>query len=407
MTYTLSGCNGTAQTTVVIIPTPTITPGTIGDVCKGSTSISIPYSGATSGATYSLDFNNPPFTDVSNSSLSGSPINYTIPGSLDAGTYSGTITVTKDGCSSTPQQISFIVGDLSVTGQSTNGSCVGGQPTNNGSITITISAGTPSYTAAWTKNGSAYQTQSNLTYPLGQTDVQTGLADLSAGTYTVVVTDSKSGNACQKTLGYVISVPNAPPSPTYQTVDPSLCSSTPDGQIIILTPGAGYSYMLKTGATPGSYEPWLDLDEIGANRGYTGLAGNSYTLYVQDGNNCITSTPISCVAPAEEKASKGAVAQNNATYLGSAELKLGVTVKPMPNPFSNQVRFMIDASEGGMGTLELYNLQGQKVKTIFSGYIHAGSNYFDLKMSGQNTGQYMYMLRMGSEKVSGKLLRTN
>jgi hypothetical protein len=96
------------------------------------------------------------------------------------------------------------------------------------------------------------------------------------------------------------------------------------------------------------------------------------------------------------------------TSLGSGELEAALSVRAMPNPFSDQVRFMIKSAYSGVGSLDIYNLQGQKVKTVYSGYIRAGSSYFDLKIADNvNTSQLIYVLSINGEKVTGKLLRTN
>jgi hypothetical protein len=43
------------------------------------------------------------------------------------------------------------------------------------------------------------------------------------------------------------------------------------------------------------------------------------------------------------------------------------TVKAYPNPFSDRVKFMVTSTVAGNGNLEIYNMMGQKVKTVYQG----------------------------------------
>lgn len=98
--------------------------------------------------------------------------------------------------------------------------------------------------------------------------------------------------------------------------------------------------------------------------------------------------------------------QTTSKYLGAAKLsESSVVVKTIPNPFSTKVRFVITAPEAGNGVLELYNIQGQKVKTVYQGHINAGSNYFDLTLPERRRAELIYVLKMTDATISGKLMQ--
>jgi aminopeptidase-like protein len=82
-----------------------------------------------------------------------------------------------------------------------------------------------------------------------------------------------------------------------------------------------------------------------------------------------------------------------------------VTIKAVPNPFGNKVRFMITMEEAGNGVLEIYNIQGQKIKTVFQGYVPAGTNFYDLTVPSHRRAELIYIFRKGTEQFSGKLLQ--
>jgi hypothetical protein len=81
------------------------------------------------------------------------------------------------------------------------------------------------------------------------------------------------------------------------------------------------------------------------------------------------------------------------------------TVKAYPNPFSDRVKFMVTSAEAGNGNLEIYNMMGQKIKTVYQGYIAAGTQTFELSLSKQQVANLVYVLRVGDKKVTGKYYR--
>ena len=81
------------------------------------------------------------------------------------------------------------------------------------------------------------------------------------------------------------------------------------------------------------------------------------------------------------------------------------TVKAYPNPFNDQVKFVVNSAQAGSGTLDLYNMMGQKVKTVYHGFVPAGVNNFDLNLPGQNNSTLIYRFSMGTKQITGKLLQ--
>jgi PKD domain/Ig-like domain CHU_C associated len=81
-----------------------------------------------------------------------------------------------------------------------------------------------------------------------------------------------------------------------------------------------------------------------------------------------------------------------------------ITVSAYPNPFADNINFQIETKQSGQGTLEVYNMTGQKIKTVFSGYMNAGRQRFSMNVPAGQTSALFYVFRMGSQRVSGKLL---
>ena len=144
-----------------------------------------------------------------------------------------------------------------------------------------------------------------------------------------------------------------------------------------------------------------------SNPEFAFTAGGGYHLYVRrkSDNSCVDD--VECVAAAG-KNSSNTESEATARSLGSATLEEStVTVKATPNPFSNQVRFTITNPEAGSGSLDIYNMAGQKIKTVYEGHIPAGASYFDLNLATRQVANLVYVLRIGDKKMTGKILQLN
>jgi hypothetical protein len=83
----------------------------------------------------------------------------------------------------------------------------------------------------------------------------------------------------------------------------------------------------------------------------------------------------------------------------------GLKVTAYPNPFSSVVKFTIQSNVSGDAQLEVYNQLGQKVSTIYRGYLQANRNQVVEYKAPRLGNQLIYILRVGGHSVSGKLLR--
>jgi hypothetical protein len=324
------------------------------------------------GFTYSWS----PTTDLSNATASNPTAN---PSSTT--TYTVTKTNTSTGCSDTDE--------VTVT-------------VNN---TAVVANAGDDFTKTCTSNTSGKQigvaSEAGFTYSWSPA---TGLSDASASnptanpssttTYTVTKTNTSSG--CSNTDNVTVTVNAvAPATPTVCVVQPSLCGPA-TGSITILSPlGADYEYSIDNGTS------WQ------ASAVFNNLAAGSVTgIKVKKLSSGCISGAVNCDASA---CSQGArIATTVSTQSDVTNLTKGqTTVKAFPNPFSDNVKFVVTASEGGNGNLEVFNLLGQKVKTVFRGYIQSGDNTFQVNLPSMKSAQLIYVLSVGDKKVTGKLLQLN
>lgn len=148
-------------------------------------------------------------------------------------------------------------GPLSVDFAKQNVICFG---QSNGSILAVGHGGTPPYQYAWS---------TGLTESDDLVDRGSALRDLSAGTYTVTVTDAAGATAVQ-------AIPITQPDELVANVSVSApaCSGATTGTITITATGGTLPYMFK-------------IDDIGVvGSTTTGLEPGDYVIWVQDANFC-------------------------------------------------------------------------------------------------------------------------
>jgi len=135
----------------------------------------------------------------------------------------------------------------------------------NGTASAMVGGGTPPYSYLWSPSGSTVSNPSNL----------------SAGTHTLTVTDSRG---CTATASRTLTQPPAI-VPILQQMTPASCFGGTNGSLSVQVSGGvpGYSY---------SWSP-----NIGNGLNPTGLSAGSYQLTITDQNNCSQSASYSVTQP--------------------------------------------------------------------------------------------------------------
>lgn len=272
---------------------------------------------------------------------------------------------------------------LSLTSSVSNGTCSSSSTPSDGSVNITVSGGAPPYKYQWAASGT-------VTLPSGKTTVEDLTGITASGTYGVTVTDM---NSCSIATAFPVTVSKKPDQPTLCKVEPTLCGAA-TGSLTVSNTCTGCTYS-------------KDGTNFQSDPSFTSLAaGSSPVIYIKNSDGCVSSgancsSAIDCTTPSNSNNTN--TVMNN---LGSDQLDATFTVKVSPNPFSDQIRFTISSLLSGNGRLDIYNIYGQKLKTVFQGNVKQGVNYFDLKMAGgQRSSELVYIFSMGAQKVSGKLIQ--
>jgi len=179
------------------------------------------------------------------------------PSGLTAASY--TVTVSSGNCPTVTTAVT-ISGASNLTASissSTNVACYNG---NDGQASVTASGGIPSYTYAWSPGGGSGTTASSLT----------------AGTYTVQVTDAGS---CTVTTSVNITQPPSGISASASVTATITCYGGNSGEITASSSGGAGSptYQINNGG-------------YGVSNIFSNLTAGTYTINAKDANGCVATT---------------------------------------------------------------------------------------------------------------------
>jgi hypothetical protein len=399
------GCSGSGSGTLTVNPNPNITSPAIGNVCVGATSASLSYTGVSGNPDkYRIDWNTSAesagLTDISLTTLTNSPISLTIPGTLAAATYTGTIYVKNT---------------------STTPSC----ESSGGTVTLTVNA-PPTANAGTDPNAQCYLADGNtfnLTTPTGTngtylwtvqsntTNATVAITGATTITPSVKVTFGTSGGTV--TLRLTVTS-NASPScgTAFDEVDLTVSEQVQGPSVSILpvtctdktfslqvdNPQNGTKYTLTQ---PGNTNDPIEITYNGVDPViFTNLVFGDGGSVVANSGSC-SSAPGSC----EPAASKQAIGKTQLAQPNKLQVVSSTKVTAAPNPFNDNIRFTITPGATGRGSLELYNLLGQKVKTVFEGQVQKGQvQSIQYTVPSTQRTNLIYFFRVGTDRASGKLI---
>jgi gliding motility-associated-like protein len=184
---------------------------------------------------------------------------------LGAGIYTVTVTDQNNCTTAASVTITEPASGMSESTTQVNVLCNGN---TTGSIDLTVTGGTGSYTYSW--NTTPVQTTEDIN-------------NLSAGTYTVTITDQSN---CTITTSVTITEPSQALSASTTQVN-VLCNGNTTGSIDLTEIGGTgpYTYLWNT-------SPVQTTEDI------NGLGAGTYTVTVTDQNNCTTTASVTITEPA-------------------------------------------------------------------------------------------------------------
>jgi gliding motility-associated-like protein len=359
-TLTVTDSNGCTATASANISQPAVLSATINPInvsCNGS---------STGSATANPTGGTPKYTY----SWTNGATSNTATG-LSAGNYTVTVTDTN-GCSTTAAiTITQPPPMGTVMGPNTNVKCHGG---NTGSTEVTVSGGSPNYTYSWT-GGSTNSSASGL----------------SAGTYTVTVTDA---TGCSVTASTTITQPKQLKDSLVSTTQVA-CSGGKTGAISVGSIGGTPTYTYSW--SPG-----------GAGTSSTALSAGVYTITVTDSNGCTAMVTDTLKQPPTPKPSitgndsvcPGGAVTLNATGGGTYSWSTGSTTSSiLVTPTSNQT-YTVTVTLGPCSADTTFKVSMYPVPNPTITGINAICNGSSTVLTGHGGGTYSWSNGMTTSSIT-------
>ena len=244
---TITDNQGCAQNTSVTITQPT-------SIAVSSSSTSVNCNGGNNGtANLTVSGGTSPYSYVWSNSATTQNIS-----NLTAGTYSVIVT-DNNGCAQNASVTITQPTAIAISASSTNVNCNGG---NNGTANLSVSGGASPYTFAWSNSA---------TTPV--------LSNLTAGTYSVIVTDN---NGCAQNASVIITQPFAINITATSTNAGCNGGNTGAANLVVNGGTSPYSYSWSNSAT---------------TQNISGLAAGTYSVIVTDNNGCAQNTSVTITEP--------------------------------------------------------------------------------------------------------------
>ena len=386
--YTVSDANGCSEVVNVTISQPTAidataSAGTI-TVPGGTTTLIVSANGGTSPYTYSL--NGGGYQSSNTFTVNAGTYTVTVKDANGCTKNTNTVTVTEPTQGNTPT-IVYYTGSRSVQYYSTVSLSAilfnGNNYRGIGGKTITFTIGSQSVTATTNSSGIASATL---------------LITQAPGNYRVITTfdgdatyrsssDNDAFTVARKTVyaGLTGTVTKVYDGNTTAYMSPSnyTLSGVVNGDNVSLNKPATGTYNNKSVGT-GKRVTVTGLALTGTDAGKYTLSSTTVSAYI----GVITSSQKSeeIVTPIEPT-------------VGYADLKV------YPNPFSDRLRFEFMSPESVDARIDLFDMTGRLVKTVFEQPIEGGVNYeADFKPETMISGIYIYRMTMGESVYNGKVI---
>ncbi len=302
------------------------------------------------------------------------------------------------------------VGNCDVSAQTAV--CQGSVTTHNGSPNPKPA----NATYVWSLEG--YGGVGSTTSTLASTNGGVSMQVNANSSYRIVLTQTYL-NTALNTSCYEDVVVEPTPTVATQYIAPADCADR-YFEVKVTNPVVGHSYSIDQ---PGNSLDFSSQNVVYASGDliFTGLVpGDGYKVTVTtDGPACTAYDECAAAAaPTQAKepvTTAAAVKEQPVATAGSEAPKEAVQQKIVlgnagkvaaaPNPFTTKVRFSFTSMISGHGTLDVYNSVGQKVATVYQGYLQAGREMIrEYQAPTNQKGTFVYVFRVGDQQITGKLI---
>ncbi len=229
------------------------------------------------------------------------------------------------------------------------------------------------------------------------------VTNATATTYTVTQTVS----GCTSGSGSGTTAPKATPGkPSVSYVAPLCTETTFSVNVTSVVANATYSIVDKNGNTisgvlpDNTYTPTTN-----SSFSFTNIpAGSGFQVVVT--NSGCPSSAANCGSPSGGRQTLTTTTKSATLPVQAITLEEPFTkVTAAPNPFNNRIKFSLQSAVSGQGSLELYDMLGQKLKTVFQGYVEKGQiKTLEYSVPGAQHSNLIYLFKVGNQRKTGILI---
>jgi hypothetical protein len=184
-----------------------------------------------------------------------------------------------------------------------------------------------------------------------------------------------------------------------------ICKPTSNATSTVISgpSGVGYTYSW-TG--PNGFTATTQQITVTSETGTATIGGPGvYTLTVKTADGTVSTCSKEIIVDPNCTSTPSKRTGSEALFTEISSFNGNLTVSAMPNPFRDKVRFVIRSKVSGQGVLEVFNIVGVKLKTVYQGYIQAGrEQVVEYTPNSAVNANLVYRLQVGSEQVTGKLI---
>ena len=86
------------------------------------------------------------------------------------------------------------------------------------------------------------------------------------------------------------------------------------------------------------------------------------------------------------------------------EEKSQISIKALPNPYTDEVRLLVDNPVTGFVRLDIADIYGRQIRTIYEGMLDPGRHQFIIPAQSIPGHEFIYILKSEGKTLSGKLV---
>ena len=194
----------------------------------------------------------------------------------------------------------------------------------------------------------------------------------------------------------------------YAGIPPTITSFTPD------TGSAGNKSTVTVTANGTHFDPTAGKTTVWIALNGTKINAGTVTVYSPTSLSAVINVPSNAAAGNYSfnvaDATDGTVTATKPMQISSTSgigqvNEIFGSITAFPNPFSNNISLNMDLRQSGKINLDLYDISGREIATLYEGTLMSGNNKLTLDLASKNLKPGIYMLKASSASGASSIIR--